>query len=94
MFRESDVPVLGGVENMGPLTCPRCQGDVDILPGARESRAIWSTGVSKLAELPFDPALSHIAEENKPFLVADPQSLHAKRLRHLAETVAAAVNSD
>ena len=94
MFRESDVPVLGAIENMGALTCPHCRGDVDVFPRVRDSRAIWPTGVEKLAELPFDPALSHLAEQNRPLLVADPHGAQAGRLRHLAKAVAAGLDSD
>ncbi len=91
MFRESRVPVLGAIHNMGPLSCPHCRGNVAIFPEVSESRAIWSSGVERLAELPFDPALSHMAEQNRPLLLADPQGAHAERLRRLAETVAAAL---
>lgn len=73
MFREARVAVLGGIENMGALTCPHCQSDVEIFPAVAESRAIWQIGVEKLAELPFDTALSHIAEQNRPLLVAHPR---------------------
>ncbi len=94
MFQEADVRVLGGIENMGALTCPHCRGEVDIFPAVRKSRAIWSSGVEKLADLPFDPALSHLAEQNRPLLVADPQGLQAERFRRLAETVASALATD
>lgn len=93
MFRESEVPVLGGVENMGALTCPHCQGNVDVFPTVSESRAIWSTGVEKLAELPLDPALSHMAEQNRPLLLADPDGAQAQRFRRLADTVASALDA-
>lgn len=89
MFRESGVPVLGGVENMGALVCPHCRGDADIFPAVSESRAIWAMGVEKLTELPFDPALSHFAEQNRPLMVADPEQRQAGRFRDLAESVTA-----
>ncbi len=94
MFHESRVPVLGGIDNMGALSCPHCHGDVAIFPEVSESRAIWSSGVERLAELPFDPALSHMAEQNRPLLLADPEGAQAERFRRLAESVAAALDSD
>ena len=94
MFRESNVPVLGGIENMGPLSCPHCHGDIEVFPPVRDSRSIWPTGVEKLVELPFDPAVARIAEQNKPLLVVDPHGAPAGRFRRLAETVAGALSSD
>lgn len=93
MFRDSDVPVLGAIENMGPLTCPHCDGDVEIFPAVRESRSIWPSGVKKIIELPFDPALAQFAEHNRPQLVADPEGAHGVRFRRLADAVAAALDS-
>jgi ATP-binding protein involved in chromosome partitioning len=93
MFRESNVPVLGGIENMGPLSCPHCHEDVEVFPAVRDSRAIWPTGVEKLVELPFDPTLAQSAEHNRPLLVADPQGAQATRFRRLGEAVAAALAS-
>ena len=94
MFREANVPVLGGIENMGILSCPHCHGDVEIFPPVRESRAIWPIGVEKLVELPFDPTVAQVAEQNRPLLVADPHGAHAEAFRHLAATVTATLDSE
>ncbi len=94
MFRESNVPVLGGIENMGPLSCPHCQGDIEVFPPVGDSRSIWTIGIEKLVELPFDPAVARTAEENRPLLVADPQGPQAERFRRLAKTVAATLASE
>jgi ATP-binding protein involved in chromosome partitioning len=93
MFRDANVPVLGGIENMGPLSCPHCQADIEVFPAVSESRAIWPTGIEKLAELPFDPNVARSAENNRPLLVADPQGAHAKAFLRLAETVTTALQS-
>ena len=89
MFREHDVPVLGGVENMHALECPHCHRDIEIFPRVRESRSIWSAGVEQLAELPFDRTLAQAAELGRPLLVHAPESPQAERFRGLAERVVA-----
>ena len=94
MFREANVPVLGGIENMGPLSCPHCHGEVEVFPTVQESRAIWPTGIEKLIELPFDPAIAQVAERNRPLLVSDPQGAQAQRFRRLATAVATALDSE
>jgi ATP-binding protein involved in chromosome partitioning len=94
MFRESNVPVLGAIENMGPLSCPHCHGDVEVFPAVRESRSIWPAGVEKLVELPFDPAIAQFAERNRPLLVSDPQGELAGQFRRLAGAVAGALETE
>ncbi len=89
MFREQQVPVLGGVENMHALQCPHCHHEVEIFPRVRESRSIWSMGVPQLAELPFEPQLVQAAERGRPLLIAAPDSAQAQRFRALAERVVA-----
>ena len=89
MFREHDVPVLGGVENMHALECPHCRHEIEIFPRVRDSRSIWSAGVEQLAELPFEPMLPQAAERGRPLLVHAPDSPQAERLRRLAERVLA-----
>ncbi len=89
MFREADVPVLGGVENMHELVCPHCHRQVELFPAVRESRSIWSAGVERLAELPFEPRLAQITEQGRPLLIAEPDSAQAQRFRDIAERVAA-----
>ena len=89
MFREQGVTVLGGVENMHSLECPHCHRDIEIFPTVRAARAIWSMGIDRLAELPFEPELARAAERGRPLLLAAPQSPQADRFRRLAEQVAA-----
>lgn len=91
MFRGACVPVLGGVENMHDLVCPHCHSHLEIFPSVRESRAIWSMGVEKLAELPFDPAFSQLAEQGRPLFVAQPDGPQAERVRAIATRLAAAL---
>jgi ATP-binding protein involved in chromosome partitioning len=91
MLREHGVPVLGGVENMHALRCPHCHNDVDLFATVRESRSIWSAGIEKLAELPFEPALGQAAEQGRPLLIADPHGAQAQRFRALADRVAAQI---
>ena len=79
---------------MCALSCPHCHEDIEVFPPVGDPRSIWTTGVEKLIELPFDPAVARIAEENRPLLVADPQGAQATRFRRLGEAVAAAVAGD
>ena len=56
-LRETDVPVLGAVENMSGLQCPHCGELVEVFMPVTEARSVWAEGVSLLGRIPLDPAL-------------------------------------
>ena len=74
MFRQSDVRVIGGVENMSGLACPHCSKKIELFPRVPEERSIWSSGVELLARIPLEPAVSASAEMGTPIVLHDPGS--------------------
>lgn len=57
LCRRVNVPVMGAVENMSGFVCPHCGERTEIFPRVGRERSIWALGVTKLAELPFDPKI-------------------------------------
>ena len=57
MYERHRVPVLGWIENMGPMRCPHCGQPVEVFPEVPNARSIRSLGVQRLGSIPFDPAL-------------------------------------
>jgi ATP-binding protein involved in chromosome partitioning len=55
LCRRVNVPIIGAVENMSGFVCPHCGERTEIFPPVAYDRSIWALGVTKLAELPFDP---------------------------------------
>jgi ATP-binding protein involved in chromosome partitioning len=53
LYRHLRIPILGGVENMAYLACPRCGERVALFDPADETQAIWTQGVERLAWIPF-----------------------------------------
>ena len=89
MLRTAGVPILGGVENMAPLTCPHCGETVDVFPPAAAERTIWSEGVTQLASIPLDPKVAK-ANGGAPLLIAAPDGPQAAAFHQLAARVLAA----
>src|SRR6266581_3914139 len=56
-LRDTDVPVLGAVENMSGLQCPHCGELIDVFTPVAESRSVWAEGAHLLGRMPLDPAL-------------------------------------
>lgn len=87
MFEKTSVRILGGVENMAGLTCPHCGGHVDVYPDVQDERSIWAAGLTKLASVPLDPAISQAGELGRPIVLSHPDSAQAKAFGALAAAV-------
>ncbi|MBK8165430.1 MAG: Mrp/NBP35 family ATP-binding protein [bacterium] len=57
MFRETQVPVLGVVENMSYFECPSCSQRHDIFGQGGGGRVASQYGLPLLGEIPLDPAI-------------------------------------
>jgi ATP-binding protein involved in chromosome partitioning len=86
-FRRADVPVLGMVENMAYLSCPRCGERLEIFHRGEVKRAVNDGTLPLLAQIPLDPALSAATDTGRPLLVADPQGTQATAFVALARAV-------
>ena len=84
MFRQSGVPVIGGVENMSGLACPHCNEHIDVFPRVGDDRAIWSSDVRMLVRIPMEQSISSAAEAGVPVIIRDPDSDAALAFRELA----------
>jgi ATP-binding protein involved in chromosome partitioning len=69
LLRERQVPVIGLIQNMASLTCPHCQGEIDMFA---HSTRLADDGVPVLARIPFDVRLSAGADRGKPLVLGDP----------------------
>ena len=87
MFRQSQVPVIGGVENMSGLACPHCSEHIDVFPRVGEERSIWSSDVELLVRVPMEQVVSVSAEEGVPVVIRDPECAAALAFRHLARKI-------
>jgi len=69
LLRERDVPIVGLIQNMASLTCPHCQGQIDMFA---HSTRLADDGVPVLARVPFDIRLAAGADRGQPLVVGDP----------------------
>ncbi len=71
MLAQAKVPLLGGVENMAPFTCPSCGTAMELFPPTPYDRSIWALGVRRLASIPFTVGLARAASEGSPLVDAE-----------------------
>jgi len=88
MFRKTEVPVLGIVENMSLFICPNCGHEAHIFGhgGARETAA--RLGVDFLGEIPLVQAIRETSDAGTPIVAQAPNGPEAGAFLALAQKVA------
>ena len=59
------IPMMGIVENMAYIKCPKCDEKIRIYGNDKSKENIEKTGVKVLAELPIDPKLAELVDTGK-----------------------------
>jgi Mrp family chromosome partitioning ATPase len=65
MAKKMDVPILGLVENMSYLTCPRCEETINLFGAPRGEKLAVSLGIPFLGSLPLDPAIAELSDQGR-----------------------------
>ncbi len=78
MAQKMNVPVLGLVENMTFVRCPRCGEEIHVFGRSQAEGVCREAGIPYLGSLPLDPALAELGDQGKlhtyeaPFLAGIP----------------------
>jgi ATP-binding protein involved in chromosome partitioning len=93
MFRKTQVPVLGIVENMSTFVCPHCGHESHIFGhgGARETARALATPF--LGEIPLVSAIRETSDAGTPIVAAAPDSPEARAFLLIAKKVAANIEA-
>jgi ATP-binding protein involved in chromosome partitioning len=88
MFRKTEVPVLGIVENMSLFICPNCGHESHIFGhgGARATAA--QLDCDFLGEIPLVPAIRETSDAGTPIVVSAPNGPEARAFIAVAQRVA------
>ena len=88
MFRRTEVPILGIVENMSTFICPNCGGRTDIFGHGGAKDEAERLGVPYLGEVPLALAIRTSSDAGQPVMVAEPHGPHAAAFRAIGERLA------
>src|SRR5579871_45842 len=94
MFRKTEVPILGIVENMSAFVCPHCGQESHIFGhgGARETAR--KLHVPFLGEIPLVPAIRETSDTGQPIVATRPEAPEAKAFLSIAASIAEALASN
>ena len=88
MFRKTQVPILGIIENMSVFVCPHCGHESHIFSHGGARRVAESLDAPFLGEIPLVPAIRETSDAGTPIVAQAPQSAEAQAFIALAEKVA------
>jgi septum formation inhibitor-activating ATPase MinD len=83
------LPVVGIVENMSGLACPKCGQRIDLFKRGGGTALAREMGVPFLGQIPIDPEVVVAGDAGTPLLRSDPQSPAAKAFSEVVETIVA-----
>ena len=91
MFRKTQVPILGIVENMSTFHCPNCGHETHIFGhgGARETAA--KLDAPFLGEIPLVPSIRETSDSGAPIVASAPDSAEAKAFLAIAGIIATSI---
>ena len=87
MFRQTEVPVMGMVENMSYFTCPKCGERSEIFSHGGAKVEADRLGIDFLGEIPLDIIIRETSDGGRPIVVSEPESEHALTYRAIADKV-------
>ena len=72
--RDSNVPIIGIVENMSGLQCPHCNNHIDVFKAGGGEKICTELGVEFLGKIPLDPGITEKCDSGEAFVAAYPNS--------------------
>jgi len=93
MFRKTQIPILGLVENMSMFVCPDCGHAHPIFGHGGARQTADKLGAPFLGEIPLVLSIRETSDAGTPVMIAAPDSAEAKAFLAVAEKVAASLKT-
>ncbi|HEU4518107.1 MAG TPA: Mrp/NBP35 family ATP-binding protein, partial [Microvirga sp.] len=87
MFRRTEVPILGIVENMAAFVCPHCGETSHIFGHGGARLEAERLGVPFLGEVPLTMAIRETSDSGRPVVAIDPDGPQGRVYRDIARRV-------
>ena len=87
--KDSEVPIIGIVENMSGLECPHCHNHIEVFRKGGGEAAAHDMGVPFLGRIPLDPDVVIQSDAGEPFAMFNSDSATAECYHDIANKVEA-----
>jgi Mrp family chromosome partitioning ATPase len=83
--RDSNVPIVGVIENMSTMSCPHCEKDIDVFKKGGGKNLAEELVLPYLGSIPLDGEIVANSDNGQPVVLSRPDSVAAKAFMKLAE---------
>lgn len=83
--RDSNVPIVGIIENMGTMDCPNCGEHIDVFKKGGGEKLAQELVLPYLGSIPLDPEVASRSDAGEAVVLTRPDSPAAKAFLQLAE---------
>jgi ATP-binding protein involved in chromosome partitioning len=90
-IQKMQVPVLGIIENMSGLVCPKCGEQIDLFGAGGGKLMAELMDVPFLGAIPLDPSLVKAGDEGRPYMIEQENSDTAYAIRGVMEMIMASL---
>ncbi|MFV0295597.1 MAG: P-loop NTPase, partial [Hyphomicrobiaceae bacterium] len=87
MFRRTDIPVLGIIENMSYFICTKCGERHDIFGHGGAEQEATKLGVPFLGGIPLHIDIRERSDSGRPIVATEPGSEHSRIYRDIAAAI-------
>ena len=87
MFKKTDTPILGIIENMSYFICPCCGARSDIFGHEGAKQTAEKMSETFLGEIPLDMAIRQNADKGTPIVVSAPNSPYSQAYLDIAQKI-------
>ncbi len=83
--RDSNVPIVGIIENMSTMACPHCNEKIDVFKKGGGKKLAEELVLPYLGSIPLDGEIVANSDRGDPVVLSRPDSVAAKAFMQLAE---------
>ena len=83
--RDSNVPIVGVIENMSTMICPHCEKDIDVFKKGGGQKLAEELVLPYLGSIPLDGDIVANSDSGQPVVLSRPDSVASKAFMALAE---------
>ncbi len=85
--KHTGIPIVGVIENMSGLVCPKCGEVIDVFQSGGAEKMAEEMGVPFLGKIPMDPTVSRGGDAGKPVVLENPDSKPAQAFFDIVEKI-------
>ena len=83
--RDSNVPIVGIIENMSTMACPHCSGEIDVFKRGGGKKLAEEQVLPYLGSIPLDAEVAIRSDSGEPVVLSRPDSAASKAFLELAQ---------